>query len=161
MRKPGSIFGQKTNSLSEVWMKRKPHGSLVRGTRHIETAVNFINELFIILLTTAVLLLLLESIWVESVSTYLNLNYFFIAAIASGVIVIISRPQMREETKERLLDNRSIIILCLSGLAVSVMIYCKIREIGWPSYFISITSGVLTMLMLLIVWREDDEREDS
>ena len=161
MRKLGSTLRQKSGFWIEAQMRRKSVGSSVRGIRHLEVAVRLIHELFIVLLTTSVLLLLLETIWAESVSTYLNLNCFFIAAIFSGVIVILSWPRGREEVERRLLDSRSITILCLAGLAVSIIVFFKVREIGSLSYIISLMSGGLTMLMLLIVWREDDEREDS
>ena len=67
-----------------------------------------------------------------------------------------SLPQLASEPMLALAKVRHP-LLVLAGLAVSIMVYCKTREIGGLSYIIAITGGCLTMLILQLVWREEDD----
>ena len=137
-------------------------GSLLRQRiGHTEETAGFVRELFTTLLTTSMLLLLLETIWKESVTPYLDPTHFFIMTAAVGLIAILIRPEGEEKNMAGYLGNKNTTIAVLSGLAVLATVYLKTREIGGLSCIISIASGALTMLLLLFVWRGENEREDS
>lgn len=140
-------------------LKRLPRTG--RENRYIEGAVALVQELFVTLLITFILLLLVETIWEGSVSLHFNLNYLLIAVIAVGIIAVLTRP-VRMEAKERgRLGRRDIILVVCIGLAGAAIVWYKTQEIGWPSYVISVVSGMLIVLLSLLIWREGDEGEDS
>jgi len=70
-----------------------------RENRDIKGATELVQQLFVILLITFLLLLLVESIWERSVPPYFNLNYLLIAVIAVGLIAVLTRGE-REEIDE-------------------------------------------------------------
>jgi hypothetical protein len=70
-----------------------------RENRYIKRAAEFIQQLFVVLLITFLLLLLVESIWERSVSSYLSLDYLLIAVIVVGVTAVLTRRE-REEIDE-------------------------------------------------------------
>ncbi len=64
-----------------------------RENRHIKRAAELAQQLFAVLLITFLLLLLVESIWERSVSSYLSLDYLLIAVIVVGVTAVLARPE--------------------------------------------------------------------
>ena len=130
-----------------------------RENRYIKRAIELVHELFIVLLITFLLLLLVESIWDQSVSPYLNLDYLLIAVIALGVVVVLTRPERVNEEKGQL-ERRDIVTVVCAGVAATTFVWYKTKEIGWLSYVISVISGALIVLLFLLTWREEDEGED-
>jgi magnesium-transporting ATPase (P-type) len=119
-----------------------------------------IQQLFIILLVTYLVLLLIETIFAGSVSRYLNLNYWLIVVITTGVITILSR-QESEKPKEKSINKGNIITLVCIGLIGAALIWYKTREIGWLSYLISLAGGILIVLLSLLIWQKDEEEESE
>lgn len=119
-----------------------------------------IQQLFITLLVTYLILLLIETISPGSVSRYLNLNYWLIAVIVSGVITIITR-QESEKPIEKTISTGNIITLVCIGLIGAALIWYKTREIGWLSYLISLAGGILIVLLSILIWQKDGEEESE
>ena len=61
-----------------------------RESRYWKGAVKLVQQLFVTLLVTYLLLLLVETIWEKSVSAYLNLNYWLIVLIVDGVVAVLT-----------------------------------------------------------------------
>jgi len=122
--------------------------------------VSSIQQLFITLLVTYLILLLIETISPGSVSRYLNLNYWLIAVIVSGVITIITR-QESEKPIEKTISTGNIITLVCIGLIGAALIWYKTREIGWLSYLISLAGGILIVLLSILIWQKDGEEESE
>jgi len=130
-----------------------------RESRYWKGAVKLVQQLFVTLLVTYLLLLLVETIWEKSVSAYLNLNYWLIVLIVVGVVAVLTGPERREEEGRRL-GRRDIAIVICAGLTGAAIVWDKTKEIGWLSYVISVISSGLIVLLFMLVWREKDEGED-
>ncbi|MCK4964776.1 MAG: hypothetical protein KAS54_06830 [Dehalococcoidia bacterium] len=120
--------------------------------------MKLVQQLFVTLLVTYLLLLLVETIWEKSVSAYLNLNYWLIVLIVVGVVAVLTGPERREEEGRRL-GRRDIAIVICAGLTGAAIVWYKTKEIGWLSYVISVISGGLIVLLFMLVWREEGEGE--
>jgi len=128
--------------------------------RFFRALVASIQQLFIILLVTYLILLLIETIFPGSVSRYLNLNYWLIAVIITGVITVLSR-QESEKPEEKSINTGNIITLVCIGLIGAALIWYKTREIGWLSYLISLVGGILIVLLSILIWQKDGEEESE
>lgn len=94
-----------------------------RESRYWKGAVELFQELFVTLLITFVLLLLVETIWDESVSPYFNLNYLLIAVMAVGVVAVLAKPQRAQSPDRRHASMTDIIIAMCAGLAGTVIVW--------------------------------------
>jgi len=128
--------------------------------RFFRAIVASIQQLFITLLVTYLILLLIETIFPGSVSRYLNLNYWLIAVIITGVITVLSR-QESEKPEEKSINTGNIITLVCIGLIGAALIWYKTREIGWLSYLISLVGGILIVLLSILIWQKDGEEESE
>jgi hypothetical protein len=121
-----------------------------------------IRQLFITLLVTYLLLLLIETIFPVSVSRYLNLNYWLIAVIVTGIVTIFTRPETHPEKKEdKHLDMGNIIMFVCTGIIGGALIWYKTREIGWLSYLVSLVGGALIYLLAILIRQKDGEEESE
>ena len=128
--------------------------------RFFRALVASIQQLFIILLVTYLVLLLIETIFAGSVSRYLNLNYWLIAVIVTGVVTVLSRYES-EKPEEKTINTGNIITLVCIGLIGAALIWYKTREIGWLSYLISLAGGTLIVLLSILIWQKDGEEESE
>ncbi len=117
--------------------------------------IEFNHELFSMLLVTYLLMLLAETIWAGSVSGYLNINYLLTIVIISGAISALTRKE--EEIVEKvLITKKDYIYIGALGIAVSSIIWYKIKDIGNLAYLISIVAGGLIVLLSLLLFKEDE-----
>ena len=129
--------------------------------RFIKAAGELAQQVFIILLVTYLLLLLAETIWEESASSLLNLNYLLIAVIVLGIpAVLTSRSKPAEEIREHT-GAKDILMVACAGVAGAVIVWYKTKDIGWPSVIMSIISCALIMILSLLILREGDEGEHT
>ena len=128
--------------------------------RFFRTIAASIQQLFLILLVTYLTLLLIETIFAGSVSRYLNLNYWLIAVIATGVVTVLSR-QEREKSEEKSINKGNIITFVCIGLIGAALIWYKTRETGWLSYLISLGGGILIVRLSILIWQKDGEEESE
>ncbi|MDP2729989.1 MAG: hypothetical protein Q8O55_05860 [Dehalococcoidales bacterium] len=132
--------------------------------KYIAQVAAFIQGLFVGLLVTYLLLILIESLWVKSVSPYLSLNLLLIEVIITGVISVLTYHDAKQAGGEHP-DKKGIIFMITTGLVGAGIIWYKTQDIGWLSYVISIASGSLIVLLLAPIWRWDGageiEEEDS
>ena len=117
---------------------------------------DIINYLFQALLVSYLILLLIEQIWIESVSLYLNLNYLLIAVIIIGVLDVFSEHAKPKKEKPRWGDYLFISILGILGF---IIIKLKTGELGWLSWLISIIAGILIILLSILVLEDEEENE--
>ena len=131
--------------------------------RFFRAIVASIQQLFIILLVTYLVLLLIETIFPESVSRYLNLNYWLIAVIITGVVTVLSRQESGtlKEKDEKTINTGSIITFVCIGLIGAALIWYKTREIGWLSYLISLVGGTLIVVLSILIWQKVGEEESE
>lgn len=123
--------------------------SLLQGYK-----AEIVHSIFQSFLVAYLILLLIEQIWVGSVSTYLNLNYLLIAVIIAGVLDVFSEHKMKKERPANWKDYTFIGILGVLGF---VIIKFKTGDLEWFSWVISIIAGILIILISLLVLKEDDK----
>jgi len=122
-----------------------------RVTKLLDINYNF----FSMLLVTYLLLLLVETIWTDSVSTFLNLNYFLLILMISGAISVLTREE--EKIKKIILTKKDFFFIAALGIAGMLIIWYKIKDIGNLAYVISIIAGALIILISLLLNEEDEK----
>ena len=125
------------------------------------TIVSSIQQLFTTLLITYLLLLLIETIFPASVSRYLDLNYWFIAVIVTGVITVLSRQESEKRELKRTIHKGNIVTFICTGVIGAALIWYKTRDVGWLSYLISLIGGILIILLSMLIWQNDGEEESE
>jgi hypothetical protein len=125
--------------------------------RFAKAAVELVQQVFVILLVTYLLLLLGDTIWEESVSGVLNLNYLLIAVVVIGIpAVLISRKKPAGEVRKPV-GGKDILMVSCAAIAGAVIVWYKTRDIGWPSIIMSIISCILIALLSLLILKDGDE----
>lgn len=119
------------------------------------------HGLFPMLLIVYLVLLVVETMFKGSASSYLNLNYLLITVIGVGVIAIVTSSREAAKTKEGRLTKKGIFIIIGAGVLGAVIVWYKTKEIGWLSYVISVVSGVLIVLLSMLVWGGAEEEADE
>jgi hypothetical protein len=123
--------------------------------------VDLVQALFPVLLITYLFLILLDTIFEGSVSSYLNLNHLLIAVIVVGVAAVVTAPGKAEGVKGERLTVKSIFIIICAGFGGAAIIWYKTQEIGWLSYVISVVGGGLIVLLSMLIWRGDEEESEG
>jgi predicted MFS family arabinose efflux permease len=124
--------------------------------RLIRRCLELVRVLFPVLLSTYLLLILIETVFEGSVSSYLNLNGLLIVVIIVGIIFLITAPAEADNKQGKHLTARNLLIMIPAGIGGAVIIWYKAQEIGWLSYVISISGGGLIMLLPMIIWRKSE-----
>jgi len=129
--------------------------------RYCRVTLEFLRYLFLPSLVTFLLLSLIEAVFPESVSRYINLNYWLIGVIITGVITALTGTGT-EYRKDKIVSIRNDIIpiICFGVVGAGIVWY-QTRDLGWPSYIISPVAGILIVLLTLIVWQEPNEEESE
>ncbi len=132
---------------------------LIKNTRVFLILSKISSELFNSLLITFLLLLLIENIWENSVSEHINLNYLMLIVLIFGIISIYSSSAAGNmNTGGRATRKEYFIIVCI-GIAGMMIIWSKIKYMGFISYPISIISGILIVLLSILMLEENDIRD--
>lgn len=113
-----------------------------------------INYIFQALLISYLILLLIEQIWIGSVSLYMNINYLLIAVIIIGILDVFSEHETPKKEKIKWWDYLFVSALGILGF---IIIKFKTGELGWLSWLISIIAGILIILLSLLVLDDDEE----
>jgi FtsH-binding integral membrane protein len=125
--------------------------------RFIRGAGELAQQIFVILLVTYLLLLLAETIWEESASGLLNLNYLLIAVIVLGIPAVLTTRKKKDKQVKGPVGAKDILMAACAGIAGAVTVWYKTKDIGWPSVIMSIISCALIVILSLLILREGDE----
>lgn len=143
--------------LDKVPMNKK----LSLGASHfVKWWTELIGETFAILLVIYLAFALLEIISSGSVSSHINLFYFFIIIIMFGFIAVLALP-MKEETFSSELTLSNILTMICAGIIGVTIIWYKSRELEWLSFIASIAGGVLTVFLSLLMWQGNQDEENN
>jgi glycerol uptake facilitator-like aquaporin len=137
-----------------------PAGRIYRN-RYCRFLVEFLRHLFLPALVTFLLLLLIDAVFPESVSRYINLNYWLIAVIVTGIIAVLSGTETGTERNESRSIRGDIIPIICFGVVGAAVVWYQTRDLGWLSYVISPVAGILIVLLTLIIWQGPDEEESE
>ena len=133
---------------------RKPASK--EKNRILRWGLELVQELFLVLLITFLLLILAETIFEGSVSYYINLNYLLVILIVVGIAAVLTAPSKAEGVKGEHLTPKSMLMIICASIGGVVIIWYKTQEIGWLSYIISAVSGGLIVLLSTLIWRGDE-----
>jgi len=106
--------------------------------------------LFLFLVT-----LLLQQFYSEKVKAYININWFMIAVIIIGAVSIIFPPKTILK-KEKPASWRDFIFIIILGILGGIIIFLKIKNLGWIGYVISALGGLIIILLSWLILTEKD-----
>ena len=138
-------------------MKRKLKALL--ENRYVRWAGDTAQQVFVVLLVTYLLLLLTETVWEESASSVINLNYLLIAVIAVGIPAVLTAGNKPPEDIKEPLGFKDILLIACAAIAGAIIVWIKTKDIGWPSIIMSIISCALIAILSLLILKEGDERK--
>jgi len=122
---------------------------------------DLINHVFQTLLITYLILLLIEQVYPNFVSQYLNLNYLLIIVIIIGILDVFSEhPEKKEKPKVKWFDYVFITALGILGFAI-IRFKTATALDSWLSWVISIIAGILIILLSILVLDEDEENKSK
>ena len=122
----------------------------------VELIKGSINSTFQILLTIFLLLLLFQEFF--SIPKWININYFLIIVIIFGVITVITNNETEtEKVQPAIITKKDYVLIAISGIVGAIIVWYKIRDIGWVSYLIGCMSGLLIITLSILMIEESNE----
>lgn len=117
----------------------------------------FITEvckaIFPVALIAYLVFFLIDDLLPGLISWHLNLNIILAICAISGVLSIFAKEEIKEKPTITKRDYAFIAVLAILG---TVLIWWKIKELGWLSWVISIISGVLIVIISVLLLREEE-----
>jgi hypothetical protein len=107
--------------------------------------------LFIFLVT-----LLLQQFYPTQVKSYININWFMIIVIIFGAVSIVFPPTPTLK-KEKPTTWKDYIFVTALGILGGIIIFFKIKNLGWIGYVISILGG---LIIIFLSWMVLSEKSD-
>ena len=108
---------------------------------------DFCGKIFSILLIVYLALLLIEQFFENPFKQFFNLNVVLIMLIVSGSLYAIFIKEKEIKQREYGIKRKDILFVILLGIIGSVLIWIKTKEYGLISYYISIISGFLIIIL--------------
>lgn len=125
-----------------------------------------VKEVFQISLISYLVFYLIEDFKPGFITNYFNLNIILILTIISGIITVLfegkessfetgHEEKVPEEKKIKKIDYLFIVVL---GVVAAIIIFFKIKSLGWLAPIISIISGIIIILIsILLLWDRGEE----
>ena len=113
----------------------------------------FQTLLFIFLLT-----LLAQQFYPDYINSLININWFMFAVIIVGAISILFPPKQIERNIHAL-TWKDLIFIIILGILGGIIIFLKIKTLGWISYVIPILGGAIIILLSWLILTEKEEQE--
>lgn len=134
----------------------------VKKTCQNEYLRSILTETFQKILFVFLLTLLVHEFKPLYIEHYISLNRFLLVVIVLGIIAVLVEPDKSDVLNEPATLNRSdYILIAISGIAGSVIVWYKIKDIGWVAYLISAMSGVLIITLSILMVEESGEGTDE
>ena len=112
-----------------------------------------ISSLFQMMVISYLLLLTLESLFKGAVSWYVNLTYFCIIILITGIIAAHTK---KIERKKNHPTNKEFIFLYFLGAAISVVLFFYMSQLGMLRFVVSSLTGLLIIGIGYVVLYETD-----
>ena len=135
----------------------------IGGNRYYQSGVVFLRYLFLPILIVYLLLLLIDTVFTDSISRYVNLDYLLIPAIFTGIIAVLTGFKKERSPEERRMVKGDIIPVICFGIIGAVIVWYQTRDAGWLTYVISPVSGMIIVLLTMVIWQnpEEENGEDN
>ncbi|MDD3887284.1 MAG: hypothetical protein PHN19_00725 [Patescibacteria group bacterium] len=123
------------------------------------------QQIFGIFLIGYLFFFLLDQIFDNFVSNFINLNYILVVVIISGILLILFQGKNNDENiSDKESKNYSwkySIVSFFLGLVAAIIIFIKIFDLGiLLSLFISLISGVLIALLSFLLLDFDESKNE-
>ena len=124
-----------------------------RVFEHLKYIFSYVFQalLFLFLIT-----LLIQQFYPDQVKSYVNINWFMIIVIIFGAISILFPPQQILK-KEKPTNYKDFLFIGILGILGGVIIFLKIKTLGWIGYVISILGGLIIIFLSYLVLTEKNE----
>ena len=123
-----------------------------------EHAKHVFSFVFQTLLLVFLLVLLLREFYPDRVNAYININWFMIVVIVFGALSILFPPSREDEHgMEREPTSKDKTLVISLGILGAVIIFLKIRTLGWIGYVISILGGLIIILLSWLILNEKNQ----
>lgn len=131
--------------------------------RDNKSVIHIVTTTFQMMLTIFLVTLLIHEfkpLWVEH---YISLNNFLIIIIILGILAVLVEPEELQPAKEQeSITRKDYIVISLSGIIGSIIVWYKIKDIGWVAYLIAAMSGILIItLSILMIEESGNDYTDS
>lgn len=134
----------------------------IKGFFYSDSIREIATQIFQSLLLVFLLTLLIHEFKPLYVEHYISLNNFLVVVIVFGVIAVLMEPDKLEIPDEALvLTNKDYILIAISGIIGTVIVWYKLRDVGWVAYLISAMSGVLIVTLSILMVEESSEGTDE
>ena len=110
------------------------------------------RELLSTMLIIFLLLVLIETVWQESVTTYINTNHILIIVVILGIITALVAKEKTKRLKK--ITRKDYALITVTSVACTLTIWYKTQNLGWISYSVSIIAGALVILLSMPVLKE-------
>ena len=133
------------------------------GNRYYQATVTFIRYLFLPVLGVYLLLLLVDAIFPDSISRYVNLEYLLIPVVFTGIIAVLTGFKKERSPEEQIMARGDIVPVICCGIVGAVIVWYQTRDAGWLTYVISPVSGMIIVLLTMVIWQnpEEENGEDN
>ncbi len=118
-----------------------------RESRHIISSV--FQWILIIFLVT----LLIREFYPDYINHYISITYFMIIVIVLGVLTILIQRE-REQTHREPTKFEKILPIPL-GILGAILVFLKLKEIGWIAYLIAGLAGLLIIYLSYMLFEEE------
>lgn len=111
---------------------------------------------FQILLFLFLLTLLIQQFCPIEVGSRININWFMFAVIIVGAISILFPPKSEEKKEFKKPTLKDLVLIIGMGILGAIIIFLKLKELGWIGYLISILGGAIIILLSWLLINERD-----
>ncbi len=115
-----------------------------------------LNYTFQILLFLFLITLLIQQFYPFEVESRININWFMFAVIIVGALSILFPIKSGEEKGFKKPTWKNLVLIIGLGILGTIIIFLKLKELGWIAYLISILGGLIIILLSWLLLRERD-----
>lgn len=123
--------------------------------KYFKVLSRFNKNIFIIFLIVYFTLLIIEQFWGDNLKEYISLNNALISLIISGIIFSLSIEKEGITSKKYKLQSKDIVLIIISGLICSYLIWNRIKQWQIISYFIAISLGIFIICFLYLYLKDE------
>lgn len=120
-----------------------------------ETVKQVLNYSFQIILFLFLITLLIQQFYPFEVNSTININWFMFAVIIIGALSILF-PTQKEGDKFHKITWKDYIFVITLGILGGLIIFIKLKDLGWLSGVISILGGLTIIFLSWLVLQEKD-----
>jgi hypothetical protein len=123
--------------------------------KYFKVLSRFNRNIFIIFLIVYFAFLLIERLWGDNLKEYIYLNNALIFLIISGIIFSLPIEKEKVTPKKYKLKSKDVILIVISGIIGSYLMWDRIKQWQIISYFIAISLGIFIICFLYLYLKDE------